>query len=611
MANKDKIQKFCNVIPNGTAVVEHGFEYARGVVSGKILSCKKVKKACQRFLNDIERCNDDSVNLEFSYNRAQHVLDFFQDYLVHVKNSIRTKAGDKVDLMDFHIFILINLFGFIKVMNDEITGKPMLDEFPVYNDNDDIIGYEQREVYVRRFNQALILVARKNAKSFLATGIALYMLKFDEESGAEIYSAATKKDQAKIVFDDAREMVKKSEMLAAEIETTKFAIYDPESYSKFIPLASEADSLDGLNIHLGILDEIHAMKKRDLYDVMETATGSRRQPLILCITTAGFILDGICVELSNYGSAILNSSSGEGDNFFYLCFEIDEDDDRWNPDIWYKANPGLGACKSLQNMIDIADKAKETPTARNNFFTKYLNIFVNGSSNWLEMEKYHRLFNVNPAGCKYWVGVDMSTKIDLCAAAKVYRADTGQFNGNICIRIKLWLPEGRLDSCSKSQRDMYERWVASGILKLTDGDVIDQNIIEEDIINWINEDKEYFVELAYDPWQAQQFAINMITKHELQCVEVTQTVKNLNEAMVYFQELVYSRKCHVEKNNALEWQFSNVIVKKDKNGNIFPDKSVKERKIDCPSAIFNACARIVRTVVSGSRLINPDEWGTL
>lgn len=606
---------FCRLIPNGEATVSDAVQYAREVVERKRKAAQWIIKACERFLNDLIRCDDPDDDLEFSIERANHVLHFFQTYLVHVKASVKVKAGDPVDLMDWHIFILVNLFGFIKPLRDDETGQIIQDE--EYDEETD--SYFMRDVYIRRFSTALILVGRKNAKSFLATGIGLYMMCFDGEGGSEVYSAATKRDQARIVFDDAKQMVEKSSELKEIIKTAKLSIYHVESYSKFVPLASEADSLDGLNIHCGILDEIHAMKTRDLYDVIETATGSRRQPLILAISTAGVILNGICAELRDYGKGILNlASKNVGDSFFFLFYTLDteyekkeDNDNEYDESVWYKANPGLGASKALKTMREQAEKAKQAVDARANFMTKHCNIFVSGASAWMDMLRWAQLKNAKPINIPYWLGVDLSNKIDLCAAVKVYYVMDGPAKDHAVIRAKFWIPEGRLKTCSKAQAELYRSFHERGLLKFTDGDVIDHKEIEEDISAWIEEDKEYFQEMAYDPWQATQFALAMQGRG-YQIVEVSQTVKNLNEAMVKFQEMTFAGKLHHDHNLVYDWMLSNVQVKPDKNNNIFPDKSSLENKIDGPAATFNAISRIVRYMTDAIiPEADPNEWGAL
>lgn len=258
------------------ATVSEGIQYAERVLAGEIVAGELVRLACRRFLNDLEHGPERGIY--FNEDRAQHVLDFY-DFVPHVKGAL---AGKPIKLMAWHVFILINLFGFVIPLIDEMTGEQMLDE-----DGDTIL--------VRRFRTAYDEVARKNAKSTLSSGIGLYMTGADGEGGAEVYSAATTRDQARIVFDDAKNMIKKApRSLGRLFGHVKLNIHQERSASKFEPLSSDANNLDGLNIHCGIVDELHAHRTRDVWDVLETATGARLQSLLFAITTAGSNKEGIC-----------------------------------------------------------------------------------------------------------------------------------------------------------------------------------------------------------------------------------------------------------------------------------------------------------------------------
>lgn len=585
--------------------VEDGIEYARQVVDGEVYVCRYVLLACKRFMRDLKRSEDENDDLEFSYARAQHVLDFAKHYCVHVKG--KRWRGKPVDVMDFHAFILINIFGFIKPLRDEITGENLFDE-----DGDPI--------FIRRFTHAFPLVARKNAKSFIASVVGNYMVFADGEGGAEVYSAATTRQQAKIVFDDAKEMVKASSRMREHLKTTEKSIFHPASYSRFMPVSSEAGTLDGLNVHCAIIDEIHAHKKRDLYDVLETATGARDQPLIFVISTAGVILDGICVELRNYGVKILEQEhdTEETDAFFFIWYTMDEEDLEGEganevydkPHLWFKANPGLGVCKSIKDMKVLASKAKQENTARANFNTKHLNVFVNGAFAWCNMEKYRaskKSDKLKFKGKDFIIGVDLAEKIDICAATKVYFTQ----KGHLAFKVKYWLPEGRLETCSYEMRERYEMWYSKGWLKLTSGDAIDFNEVREDIAEWVEGEEDNFLELAYDPWHATQFATSCNEKHGWEVVEVPQVVRNLNEAMRHVEETMYLGRLYPPADGATEWMISNVQANRDRNGNIFPDKSNAELKIDSASALFTAVSRIIRHTQGDVIPDLPENMGTL
>ncbi|UXA35589.1 terminase TerL endonuclease subunit [Proteus vulgaris] len=554
------------------AIVADGIQYAEQVVAGEIVACELVRLACQRFLNDLEHGPERGIY--FIEDRAQHILEFY-NFIPHVKGAL---AGKPIDLMPWHIFILINIFGFVIPLIDEQTGKEVVDE-----DGD--------VVFVRRFRTAYNEVARKNAKSTLSSGIGLYMTGADGEGGAEVYSAATTRDQARIVFEDAKNMLKKSKATLGRLfEFNKLAIYQERTASKFEPLSSDANNLDGLNIHCGIVDELHAHKTRDVWDVLETATGARLQSLLFGITTAGFNKEGICYELRDYGIKVLRGQVDD-DSFFAIIYTLDKDDDPFDETVWQKANPGLGVCKRWDDLRRLAKKAKEQVSARINFFTKHMNIWVTAESSWMDMMKWDSAPELaSPQELKaypLWVGVDLANKIDICAAAKVWKQPD---NGHVHADFKFWLPEDRLERCSKQMAELYRKWADMGYLELTDGEVVDHAQIKEEIIEWVT--GENLNELGFDPWSATQFSLSL-AEEGLPLVEVAQTVRNFSESMKEIEALVYAGKFHHGQHPVMNWMMSNVTVKPDKNDNIFPNKSTPEAKIDGPVALFTGMSRLL------------------
>lgn len=551
--------------------VSDGIQYAERVLSGEIVAGELVRLSCQRFLNDLEHGPERGVY--FSEDRAQHILDFY-NFVPHVKGAL---AGKPIDLMAWDIFILINLFGFVIPLIDETTGEQMFDD-----DGDAIM--------VRRFRTAYNEVARKNAKSTLSSGIGLYMTGADGEGGAEVYSAATTRDQARIVFDDAKNMIKKApRSLGRLFGHVKLNIHQEKTASKFEPLSSDANNLDGLNIHCGIVDELHAHRTRDVWDVLETATGARLQSLLFAITTAGSNKEGICYEQRDYAIKVLRGVVDD-DTYFAVIYTLDEGDDPFDEKNWPKANPGLGVCKRWDDMRRLAKKAKEQIAARPNFFTKHLNIWVTAESAWMDMDRWAKCADIAPddelKNWPLWVGIDLANKIDICAAVKTWRAP----NGHTHTKSKFWIPEGRLETAPKHISELYRKWADAGYLDLTDGDVIDHGYIKAEVEAWVK--GECLKEIAFDPWSATQFSL-ALAEEGLPLVEVAQTVKNLSESMKSVQADVYGSKIHHDGNPVMTWMMSNVTVKPDKNDNIFPNKSTPENKIDGPVALFTAKSRLL------------------
>ncbi|AVX37905.1 terminase large subunit [Yersinia massiliensis] len=559
------------------AKVADGIRYAERVVAGEIVACQLVRLSCQRFLNDLKVGPERGIT--FSEARAQHILNFYK-FVPHVKGAL---AGQPIELMDWHIFILINIFGFIIPLIDENTGEVVL-----RNDG------SGRPVMVRRFRTAYNEVARKNAKSTLSSGVGLYMTGADGEGGAEVYSAATTREQARIVFEDAKSMIKQARATLGRLfEFNKLAIFQEQSSSRFGPLSSDANNLDGLNIHCAIVDELHAHKTRDVWDVLETATGARLQSLLFGITTAGFNKEGICYELRDYAIKVLQGAATgqfEDDTFFGIIFTLDKEDDPFDEKVWQKANPGLGICKRWDDLRRLAKKAREQVSARHNFFTKHMNLWVTAEAAWMDMLKWGECDFIAPQHelktYPLWVGVDLSNKIDICAAVKIWQSNNGHAHADF----KFWLPEGRLERCSRQMAELYRKWAELGKLTLTDGDVIDHAQIKEELQQWVA--GESLREIGFDPWSATQFSL-ALAEEGLPLVEVPQTVRNFSEAMKEIEALVYSGRLHHSNHPVMNWMMSNVTVKPDKNDNIFPNKSTPEAKIDGPAALFTAMSRVL------------------
>lgn len=532
-----------------SAGVKEGHQYALDVVAGEIMACKWIILACKRYLSDLER--DD---IYFDVEDAQHHLDFYPQFCVHVKGKLEDKP---IELEPWQAFGLMNIFGW--KMPDGL----------------------------RRFRTAYEEVARKNAKSTKLSGVGLYMLGFDNEGGAEVYSAATTRDQAKIVFEDAKVMGEKSPHLRRVFGFHRNNIHLLKTASKFEPLSSDADTLDGKNVHCGLIDEVHAHKSRDVWDVVETATGAREQPLMYAITTSGTNKQGICYELREYLCKILEGLI-QDDTFFGLIFTLDKEDDWTDESVWIKANPNLGISKKWDDMRRLAKKAKEIPTARNNFLTKHLNIWVNAAVGWMNMEKWDRAPKPEPEEVLQqlpcFIGMDLANKLDIAAVVIV----VPDSEGHLHVKCKFYLPEEQIHVKARSIGNMYQSWADDGYITLTDGNIIDHEYIEDDVREILSEwDVK---EIGFDPWGSTQLSIRL-SEDGAPMVEVGQTVKNLSEAMKEVEALVHAGKLHHGDNPVLNWMASNVTAKEDKNENVFPNKEHKDNKIDGMVAMFMAVNR--------------------
>lgn len=525
-------------------------KYCYQVLSGDIVANKWIKLAAERHFNDLERAKSKDFKYEFNAKRAQRAINFYQ-FIKHTKGEL---AGTPMKLMPWQQFIVGSIFGWVTKQKDKVTKKQ-----------------------TRRFRTAEVFVARKNGKSTLASGIGLYAMLADGEQGAEVYSAATTRDQARIVFDDAKHMLVNSD-LKEVAKAYQAELYSRELNAKFRPLSSDANNLDGLNVHCALIDEIHAHKTREVYDVIETATGARTQPLIFVISTAGFILDGIATELWKYGEEILEGIRTD-DTFFAALYTMDTGDDFTVPGNWLKANPCLGVSKKYEDMERLCNKAQAMVSARGNYLTKHCNIFVNSSDAWLDIQEVQKCkADINLTdymGRECYIGLDLAQKLDLTAMSLIFPRD----DGGIDVFFRHYLPEDALLSTSDRQRLLYQKWSQDDYLELTEGIATDYRVIKDDLRQFC---EQFDVQsIGYDPYSATQLSFEL-SDEGLPMVSVPQNIKNLSEPSKEFEQLIMTQNIRYSGDSVFEYCCANAHIYVDANENIKPIKENKmsNQKID-------------------------------
>lgn len=572
---------------------ERALRYARAVTSGEIVACRWVKAAAQRHIDDLERsATDPTWAYYFNQDRANRPCAFIE-LLPHIKGEwARPVIEDgrlvypKIRLDDWQVFFVAVLFGWLN-----------------------------RETDRRRFRRGYLEVARKNAKSTIAAGIALYLLCADDEPGAEVYSAATKKDQAKIVWDLARQMVaREPDFRALDVKFTMRSIFQTSSASKYEPIGRDSDTLDGLNTHGFVSDELHAQKDRGIWDVLDSSTGARKQPLGIGITTAGTNTVGVCYEQRTYLVRILNvtlrrhggmgfrieGSEHEDDQYFGLIYTLDHgyadgrDDDDWaSPDVWIKANPNLGVSVELEDMIAACTKAKSSPQSQGEFRTKRCSQWLAAEASFMSMEKWHAcgdptLKESDFDGEECDIGLDAAFKTDVFAKVKVFRRGDHYYAFG-----RYWLPREYVDREANSH---FRAWAEQGLLQVSDGAVVDIEMVRSDI----EADAELHVvqHVAFDPAQLTQFAGEMIDDG-FEMVEIRPSVMNFSEPMKKLGELVLEGRFHHNGDPVLAWMMGNVVFHRDHKDNIYPNKELPENKIDGVIALIMALGRAMLRAPDG------------
>lgn len=525
-------------------------EYALNVAMGGILACKWTIKACERHLSDLEK-----GVWEYNYDRA-HDICYFVEQMKHIKGEW-ARRGETLKLEPWQIFALCSIFGWI-----------------------------HPDTSLRRFRTVYIEVPRKCAKSTITSAVGLYMLTADGEAGSECYSLATTRDQAKIVFQDARAMARKNHSFRNKfgVDVRVHNINVIDTNSKFEALSADGGTLDGLNIHFGGIDELHAHKTRNLFDVVETGTGSRQQSLLWAITTAGSNRAGICYEQRTYVTKILDRVV-EDDTYWGVIYSIDDDDDWTDPTIWEKANPNFGVSVYPEDIARLCRKAQEMPSAVNNFLTKRLNVWVNADTAWMDMRAWDRCADESISLKDFeheeaFIALDLASKVDMAAKVCLFEKE-----GMYYLFSQFYLPEDTVENNKNSQ---YPGWAREDRLTLTPGNVIDLDRIEEDLLDDM---RTYDVkEVPYDPFQATQLSVHMIDQ-EVPMVEMRPLVLNFSEPMKELEALVISGKLKHNGCPIMGWMVSNVVCHRDQKDNIYPRKERQENLIDGVVAAIMALGR--------------------
>ncbi|ELB1510066.1 terminase large subunit [Vibrio alginolyticus] len=526
------------------------FDYAEQILSGEIPACKNVINAMKRFKADLQRCEEQPDYIRFDKQKALEALAFFSS-LPHVKGEW---SGKRIHLMPFHSFIIVNIYGF------ELM---------------------RTKGWTRRFRKVHLSVPRKSAKSTMAAGIALNEMMRD--SGAEVYSAARTRDMARICWRDAAEMINKSPILKRFFTSNKSIIEQRNDNSFYKPLSSDTNVLDGLNTQAAIIDELHLLDTEDIYGVMETSMGARREPLLVSITTAGFNLNGFCYSLEKEYLEPLLRGDTENDSFFALMYGIDEGDDPFDEATWYKANPALGISKSIDDLRDLAIRAKQQASALVQFKTKHLNMWVNSGEAWLDMDVWKAAPKSLPdeelIHYPCYVGIDLARETDFTAIVAVFDIGDGTYD----IRPHMLLPEESIHKGSATYQSLLAKFAEKGDIILTDGNVMDEETIAETVRNLAS--KYSIREVVFDPYGSTGAQVKLY-QEGLNVMTVSQSTKTFTEPMVRTEALVVSGRLRNPQNSAFDWMMGNVILKHPDAKTCYPAKPTAEAKIDAPVAML-------------------------
>lgn len=533
--------------------------YAKQVVEGKINAGKYVILECKRHLKMLEKQSDSDFKWEFDEEIGHRPIRFIEKFCKPSKGQF-----DTLILQPWQHFIFGSLHGWV-----------------------------HKETKLRRFKEGLIFVGRKNGKTTMISGEAIYGGSKDGEPGADVILLANSMKQARLLFDESKAMIKSSTQLKKKFRPLRDAIYYDATNSKIEPQASDSDKLDGLNTHIGIFDEIHEYKDYKLISVIKNSRGARKQPLLIYITTAGYQLDGPLIDMIEAGKDTLEGVI-EDERTFYFLASLDDEDDMEEPSNWIKANPNLGISINLEDMKEEWQKAKRVPSERGDFITKRFNIFANNDEmSFLDhptVMKNNQVISMDMLKGRNCIGsYDLSETEDFTSACLEFPLD----DGRIAVISHSWIPEKKV--LAGNEKIPFRQWSDEGYLTICQGEYVDHTLI----FDWFVEMNRHFpIELiAYDP--ADAFRLNLELKnHGFETLVVRQGHLTLGPALNDLKHMFLDGNVVYNNNPLLRWYINNVKLIKDRNANYLPTKHNRYRKIDGFAALLNSHTEVMKKLVT-------------
>ena len=536
------------------------FQFAKDVLDDKVVSGKRRKQACTRFIDELERSvTDPNYPWEFDIEKAYRPIDFMERFLRPTKG-----AYARMKLLPWQHFIEANMYGWVSKKT----------------------GY-------RRFRESLIIVGQGNGKSTLIAGNGAYGLTKDNERGAEIYCLSNSREQARIVYGECAAQVSGSRILAKHIKVTRDGMY--YGNSKFEPLASDSKNLDGRNVHIGVFDEIHEFRDYKLINVIKGKLKKRKQPMIIYITTLGTVIDGPLMDFYVLGGQILDDTGAiaqrAADRLFVYIDEIDEDDDPANPECWAKANPSLGTLLDIEDLKDEWERVRTIPAERSNFINKQLNVFTAVDElSFLDVKtikRNNRLIDIETLkGALCYGGFDLAETEDFTSACLDFPLPDNEF----FVLEHTWVPEKKVQI--NHEKLDWQSLVEDGLLTIVPGEYVDYTYVFE----WFIEmQKIYRIDsVGYDPAKAFMLVQKMKEKGFVMN-EVRQGELTLTAPLDNLKERFLDGKIIHNNNRMYNWYLGNVkLTKRSANATYLPTKQSKYRKIDGFMAHLDAHTEYLR-----------------
>ena len=529
---------------------------------GDTIVSKRIYKLYKKLVADLYKKDGDYY---FNQKRANHPIDFIERFCHPSKGK---QANKPLKLMLWQKAMIEAIFGFV-----DIEGN-------------------------RKYRRVFLLIGRKNGKSAIASALGLYMMIADKENGSQVLATAAKKDQAKIIWQEAKLMVRKSPLLKKMIHTRVADMIADFNDSEFKPLASDSDSLDGLNAQCSLMDEIHSWKGRGgrpLYDVIVDSMSSREQPLVLITTTSGTTREDIFDELREEMGDIIdgweNADGYQDERTLPFMYELDDAEEWRNEDMWVKANPGLGVIKVRRSLKEKVDLAKQNPRMVRNMLCKEFNINESDTDAWLSFTDLNNeaTFDVKELKPRYFLGgIDLSSTTDLTCATALFAIQDQP--GRLYVLQQYFMPADLFEERIKEDKVPYDKWLEQGLIKLSGGNKVDY----KDVTDWFRYLRDeldiYPYKIGYDGWSAGYLVNELQETFGPECCEgIYQGYRSLSSPMKSLGADLTSKVINYNNSGLLKWCISNTRVKTDINGNVQPEKGKNQRRrIDGLASLLDA-----------------------
>jgi phage terminase large subunit-like protein len=542
--------------------VQDALAYAQRTADDPTSASIHARTACERFIRDYAEATRKDSPWSFDEDAAILAMLFAQQ----MPNIKGPEAGKPIHLMDWQKLVYTNVFGFM-----------------------------ERGTSTRRFRQGAVFVPKGNGKTTISAPLAMYMTFGEGEGGAEGYAAAVTRDQARILFDTAQNMVRRSPDMRREwgVGVTANAIFQNESASKFVPISSDAKALDGHNVTVAVCDEIASHRTSEVYDVLTTSMGKRRQPFLLSISTATANSSGIGRQIWDYVLRVVLDTQ-QDDRLFGIIYSVDDTDDPWEEATWIKANPGWGLAVQPDAIRAIMRQARNNPALEAAARTRHLNIWIGADEALFSTRAWTacadpslRIEDFEGRECH--LALDLASKSDLAAVVALFPDGLGYVAFSRCYLNEAAMMEARNPS--------YPAWANANELVITPGNETDFGVIEADCVDYCR--RFNVLSMAYDPWGSTQLA-QRLQAERVPMVEFRSNTQNFSEPTKELEASIRSGRIRHDGNGPLTWCIGNVVGHYDARGNVFPRKARPENKIDAAVALIMCIARAMTNVSTSS-----------